>query len=153
MTGTYAEGQREFTEWLHGQGVELVEIISHGQLTDDEGWAHYAYTVRIRNRKARSGLLFAFDYRMGVANPEPPTLGLVMAAYCNDAMDFANHDGWEDYAREFEIGDLDYVSWGRIKRYKSMWTAMGRVAHRIDKLLPGVDLAETVAPMIEEAGW
>jgi|SRR5215471_1119910 len=64
---------------------------------DDDGWAHYAYTVRL----SFEGRTLESPWSQGTALLDPPTASDVLQAMLSEAFGIDDADGFEDWASSF----------------------------------------------------
>ena len=75
--------------------LEIVEF--HGIQSDDEGWEHNSYSVRL----TRGDESLNTPWRQGLGIKDSPTASDVLSSLIMDAVGFANARNFEDWASEY----------------------------------------------------
>jgi hypothetical protein len=94
--------------------VRLTILESHGTRRDEDGWEHYAYTVRL-NRGDES---MRVPWRQGLGLTDPPTAADVLESLLSDAAGAGgDFDDWcADYGYDTDSRKA-YATWEAVKAH------------------------------------
>jgi hypothetical protein len=113
-------------------------VAHHGLQTDDDGWAHNRYTVRLKH----AGRTLTTSYRTGTGLPlltnSSADVAQVLDALRSDAQCYADARDFADFCADFGY-DTDTDS----RKAHAIYRACGNTGRRLERVL-GADLYLTL---------
>lgn len=129
---------RSLRHYVENHGITVEVLSGPDWATDEEGWEHYKYEVKLIN--PRLGTEMVVPWMTGVAITEGPDERpeVVIDSLVCDGWGYQNVDGFEDWADEYGY-DADS------RKAEKVYQAVGKIAQDFITFIGGRDELEKLA--------